>query len=101
MASPRPPVVGDSWFFGAARDLRRDQLGTYRRALDAHRGELVRFRVGRRGCIGQHLAMAELVVVIATVVRAFRLESIAEKPCIDVGATLRPCGELPCRVRSV
>ena len=41
-----PPVVGGSLLFGAARDLRRDQLGTYRRALEEHGGSVVRFHLG-------------------------------------------------------
>ena len=59
------------------------------------------FGGGPRGCIGQHLAMAELVVAVATVVRAFRLESLTEEVGLDVGATLRPRGALPCRIRPV
>ena len=39
-------MVGDSWLFGAGRDFRGDQLGTYSRALQAHGGDLVRFRIG-------------------------------------------------------
>ncbi len=59
------------------------------------------FGGGPRGCIGQHLAMAELVVAVASVVRAFRLESAAAEPELDVAATLRPRGELLCRLRPV
>lgn len=59
------------------------------------------FGGGPRGCIGQHMAMAELVVAVATVVRAFRLESVAAEPPLDVAATLRPHGELECRLRPV
>lgn len=57
------------------------------------------FGGGPRGCIGQHLALAELVVAVATVVRAFRLESVSDRPELDVAATLRPRGELACRIR--
>jgi len=56
------------------------------------------FGGGPRGCIGQHMAMAELVVAVATVVRAYRLESLTDQPELEVGATLRPRGVLPCRV---
>lgn len=38
------PLVRGSLLFGAARDLQRDQLGTYERAMRA--GDLVRFRIG-------------------------------------------------------
>jgi cytochrome P450 len=56
------------------------------------------FGGGPRGCIGQHLATAELVVAVATLVRAFRLESELEAPVLDVAVSLRPRGPLPCRV---
>jgi hypothetical protein len=42
---PVPPSAGGSGFLGCARDLQRDQLGTYARAMAAH-GDLARFRVG-------------------------------------------------------
>ena len=57
------------------------------------------FGGGPRGCIGQHLAFAELVVAVATVVRAYRLESVADGPDLHVRLTLKPGGELPCRLR--
>lgn len=68
---------------------------------DSHIGRYshLPFGGGARGCIGQHLAMAELVVAVATVVRAFRLASVVETPDLDVGATLRPRGALACRLR--
>ena len=56
------------------------------------------FGGGPRGCIGQHLATAELVVAVATLVRAFRLEATDVEPALEVGATLRPRGALPVRV---
>jgi len=59
------------------------------------------FGGGPRGCIGQHLAMAELLVAVATVVRSFRLDGVAATPALDVGATLRPRGALTCRIRPV
>ena len=59
------------------------------------------FGGGPRGCIGQHLAMAELVVAVATVVRAFSLEAVDREPELDVGATLRPRGQLPCRIQRI
>jgi len=49
--------------------------------------------------MGQHLAMAELVVAVATVLRAFHLEAVDREPELDVGATLRPRGQLPCQIR--
>ncbi len=56
------------------------------------------FGGGPRACIGQHLATAELVVAVATLVRAFRLESVLEEPPLEVAVSLRPAGVLPCRV---
>ena len=40
-----PPVVRGSLLFGSARELRRDQLGTYERAMRAH-GDVAGFRIG-------------------------------------------------------
>ncbi|MEA2825913.1 MAG: hypothetical protein QOG43_352 [Actinomycetota bacterium] len=67
-------------------------------AADLGRHHHVPFGGGPRGCIGQHLATAELVVAVATLVRAFRLESELEEPAIEVAVALRPKGALPCRV---
>jgi cytochrome P450 len=39
------PIVAGSALLGSARDLQRDQLGTYDRAMHAH-GDHVRFRIG-------------------------------------------------------
>jgi cytochrome P450 len=59
------------------------------------------FGGGPRGCIGQHLATAELVVAVATLVRSFRLASELEEPPLEVAVSLRPRGALPCRVTAV
>ncbi|CAN5172605.1 hypothetical protein BH18ACT4_BH18ACT4_03300 [soil metagenome] len=40
------PLIGGSLLLGAAPDLRRDLLGTFERAMNAHDGRMVRFRVG-------------------------------------------------------
>jgi len=56
------------------------------------------FGGGARGCIGQYLAMAEMTVAVATMVRAFRLDSLVDVPALDVGVSLLPLGTLPCRV---
>ncbi len=71
-----------------------DRFGTG----DVGRYDHVPFGGGPRGCIGQHLATAELVVAVATLVRAFRLESELDEPVLDVAVALRPKGALPCRV---
>jgi len=64
----------------------------------AHRYNHLPFGGGPRSCIGQYLAMAEMVVAVATIVRALRLESLVETPRLDVGVSLLPLGELPARV---
>ena len=57
------------------------------------------FGGGPRRCIGQYLAMAELVVAVATIVRAFHLESLDDEPALDVGVSLLPGDRLLCRIR--
>lgn len=54
------------------------------------------FGGGPRTCIGVHLALAELVVAVATVVRAYRLRAVDEGPVVDAGVTLHPRGGLRC-----
>lgn len=76
---------------GAEPDGEGDKVARY-----AH----LPFGGGPRRCIGQHLAMAELAVAVATIVRAFHLESVAEQPVLDVGVSLLPGGQLRCRLRS-
>ena len=56
------------------------------------------FGGGPRSCIGRYLAMAEMTVAVATVVRAFQLESLVDEPTLDVGVSLLPGGCLPCRL---
>ena len=43
--------------------------------------------------------MAEMIVAVATIVRAFELESLVESPELDVGVSLLPAGALACRLR--
>jgi len=56
------------------------------------------FGGGPRTCVGVHLALAELVVAVATVVRAYRLRALVDDPPIDPGVTLHPVGGLHCRL---
>lgn len=64
----------------------------------ASRYSFLPFGGGPRGCIGQFLATTELVVAVATIVRAYRLEALKDAPDLDVGATVRPEGQLLCRL---
>jgi cytochrome P450 len=59
------------------------------------------FGGGPRGCIGQHMATAELLVAVATLVRSFHLETEVDDVPLDVGLALRPSGALPCQVTPV
>ena len=55
------------------------------------------FGGGPRACIGEHLAMAELVAAVAALVRRYRLESLLEEPDLEVDLAIRPRGSLPAR----
>ena len=59
------------------------------------------FGGGPRACIGEHLAMAELVAAVAALVARFRLRSELEAPGVEVDLSLRPRGRLPCRLEPV
>lgn len=59
------------------------------------------FAGGPRACIGEHLAMAEMVAAVAEVVTAFRLASLQETPDVEVDLALRPRGELPCDLERI
>jgi cytochrome P450 len=70
------------------------------RDTTAHQGRYAHlpFGGGPRACIGAHLAMTELVIAVAAVLRAYRLRAVLETPILDVALTLRPRGALPCHV---
>lgn len=59
------------------------------------------FGGGPRSCIGEHLALTELVVAVAAVVRRFRVEALLATPPTEVDITLRPHGVLPARLEPV
>lgn len=59
------------------------------------------FGGGPRACIGAHLAIAELVIAVAAVLRAYRLQAVVTQPALDVGLTLRPRGPLWCRLEAL
>ena len=60
------------------------------------------FGGGPRSCIGLHLAMTEMVVALALIVRDFELSSADRRaPQPQAVITLRPAGPLPIRLRPV
>ena len=86
-----------------------DRFSPDRFALDGEVGHPSRragythlpFAGGRRACIGEHLAVAELVVAVAALVRRYRLRSLLDVPNIEVDLALRPRGSLPCRFEPI
>jgi cytochrome P450 len=59
------------------------------------------FAGGPRSCIGEQLALTELVVAVAAVIGRFEVTSELEEPATDVDLSLRPRGELPARFAPV
>lgn len=55
------------------------------------------FGGGPRSCIANELAVAELVIAVATTVVNFELRSLLAEPELDVAITIRPKAPLPCR----
>jgi cytochrome P450 len=94
-----PAVWPDPYRFDPSRfDAADATEGSGERERHTARYAHLPFGGGPRGCIGQYLAMAEMTVAIATIVRAFKLESLTDKPQLDVGVSLLPLGSLPCRL---
>lgn len=96
-----PAVWPDPYRFDPDRFSRREAPGKdgAEGATHPSRYSHLPFGGGPRGCIGQYLAMAEMIVAIATIVRAFDLESLMDAPELDVGVSLLPAGPLACRLR--
>jgi cytochrome P450 len=59
------------------------------------------FGGGPRACIGEHLAMAELVAAVAALANRYRWRSLLEVPDVEVDLAIRPRGALPCRLEPV
>jgi cytochrome P450 len=58
------------------------------------------FGCGSRACVGEAFAWTEAVLVLATIARKWRLESVdAGEPELEPGITLRPKGEIRMVVR--
>ena len=56
------------------------------------------FGGGRGVCIGNHFALLEAVLVLATVARRVRLNTTGPRPELVPSITLRPRGRVPARV---
>jgi cytochrome P450 len=57
------------------------------------------FGGGPRVCIGQHFAMTEAVLLLATIVRRFRIHWTGDRPIVpQPSITLRPLGGVPVRL---
>lgn len=77
-----------------------DRFEERRQAPDAGRRAAgythIPFAGGPRACIGEHLAMAELVAAAAALLANYRLRSGLDTPPTEVDLALRPRGKLPC-----
>jgi cytochrome P450 len=65
-----------------------------------HRYNYFPFGGGPHLCIGNHFALVEATLMIATIARCFRLEPATDTVIVDPGVTLQPKGGLPMYVRS-
>ncbi len=89
----------DPRFFSDPEAFRPD------RWLDGSTADLPRYAYmpfggGARICVGNHFAMMEAVLVLATIVQRARFERISRAPVeLQPAITLRPKGGLPLRVR--
>ncbi len=92
----RPDVWSEPFEFAPERFAPTRAGGE--RSRTATRYTHVPFGGGPRACIGEHLAMAELVSAVAAVVSRYRLHAIRERPDVEVDLSLRPRGALACRL---
>jgi cytochrome P450 len=56
------------------------------------------FGGGPHGCLGRHLAMMEMVVVTATVMRSYRIVTEGRRTPLSIGINIRPRTAMPARV---
>jgi cytochrome P450 len=67
--------------------------------LKAHdRWQFIPFAGGARSCIGEHFAMLETALALATIVRSIRIRSLADEFPVDVPFTTVARGPIPVRV---
>ncbi|HBP20925.1 MAG TPA: cytochrome P450 [Planctomycetes bacterium] len=91
-------VMLPTWVLHRREDLWPDPLRfDPDRFLPERRSERPRwayfpFGGGQRQCIGAEFALLELQVILATLLRAFRLERAGEPPTPQASITLRPLG---------
>jgi cytochrome P450 len=70
-------------------------------AEERHRYAYFPFGGGPHLCIGNHFALVEATLMIATIARRYRLEAVPGRRVeVDPGVTLQPSGGLPMRVRT-
>ena len=90
----RPSVWSDPFEFSPERfEASRTAPDASRRASGYTH---LPFAGGPRACIGEHLAMAELVAAVGALLSTYRLRSHLESPNLEVDLALRPKGALPC-----
>jgi cytochrome P450 len=69
-------------------------------APDRHRYAYFPFGGGPHLCIGNHYALVEATLMIATIARRYRLETLPDQTVtVDPGVTLQPRGGLPMLLR--
>ena len=95
----RPSLWSDPFEFSPDRFASTEASGERSRRASGYTH--LPFGGGPRACIGEHLAMAELVAAVAALMRRYRLRSLQETPDVEVDLALRPRGSLPCRFEAL